>query len=200
MFFLIKIFFLFSLKRSLSCSSNCHDIILNRDIQIFLFDAGNRRLNYNIRIGLVNIDSQLPFLFWPIFWFFFAVYFIFSFSFWFCFFFNFNFLFSCATFEFFKKRCLAELPKGKVLGFFDSTDIYKAKEMLGNNMCISGMMPVSLLQIGTTQMIKDYAKKLIDVVGKEGGFIMGPGSTMEECDPERVKIWVKFTKKYGVYA
>lgn len=95
---------------------------------------------------------------------------------------------------------LAELPQGKVLGMFDSTDIYKAKEMLGNNMCISGMMPVSLLQVGTTQKIKDYAKKLIDVVGKGGGFIMGPGSTMEECDPERVKAWVKFTKEYGVYA
>jgi hypothetical protein len=95
---------------------------------------------------------------------------------------------------------LAELPKGKVLGIFDTTDMYKAKEMLGNNMCISGMMPVSLLQIGTEQMIKDYAKKLIDVVGKGGGFIMGPRSIMDECDPERVKVWTKFTKEYGVYA
>ena len=94
---------------------------------------------------------------------------------------------------------LAELPKGRVLGLFDSTDIYRAKEMLGNNMCISGMMPVSLLQVGSYQTIKDYAKKLIDVVGKGGGFIMGPGSTMEECDPERVKVWIKFTKEYGVY-
>jgi hypothetical protein len=96
--------------------------------------------------------------------------------------------------------CLAELPKGKVLGIFDTTDMYKAKEMLGNNMCISGMMPVSLLQVGTEQMIKDYAKKLIDVVGKGGGFIMGPRSIMDECDPERVKVWTKFTKEYGVYA
>jgi hypothetical protein len=95
---------------------------------------------------------------------------------------------------------LAELPRGKVLGLFDSTDMYRAKEMLGKNMCISGMMPVSLLQIGTDQMIQDYAKKLIDVVGKDGGFIMGPRSTMEECDPERVKVWVKFTKEYGIYA
>jgi len=94
---------------------------------------------------------------------------------------------------------LAQLPKGKILGLFDTTDIFKAKEILGDTMCISGMMPLSLLQTGTIQQIKDYARKLIDVVGKGGGFIMGPRSAMDECDPERVKAWVNFTKDYGVY-
>ena len=42
----------------------------------------------------------------------------------------------------------ADLPKGKVLGFFDSTDIYQAKEKLGGKMCMSGFMPLSLLQTG----------------------------------------------------
>ena len=94
---------------------------------------------------------------------------------------------------------LAELPKGKVLGLFDSSDPLKAKEILSDTMCISGMMPLSLLQTGSPENIKEYAKKLIDVVGKGGGFIMGPRSAMDECDPERVKIWVDFTKEYGVY-
>ena len=58
---------------------------------------------------------------------------------------------------------LAELPKGKILGLFDSTDPAKAKEILGETMCISGMMPLSLLQTGTPESIKEYAKKLIDV-------------------------------------
>lgn len=94
---------------------------------------------------------------------------------------------------------LAELPKGKILGLFDTTDMFKAKEILEGTMCISGMMPLSLLQTGTNQQIKDYTKKLIDVVGKGGGFIMGPRSALDECEPERVKIWVNFTKEYGVY-
>ena len=75
----------------------------------------------------------------------------------------------------------------------------KAKEILGGTMCISGMMPLSLLQTGSPDSIKDYAKKLIDVVGKGGGFIMGRRSALDECDPERVKLWVKFTKEYGIY-
>ena len=94
---------------------------------------------------------------------------------------------------------LAELPKGKILGLFDSTDPLQAKEILGNTMCISGMMPLSLLQTGTPESIREYAKKLIDIVGKGGGYIMGPRSAMDECDPERVKVWVNFTKEYGVY-
>lgn len=96
-------------------------------------------------------------------------------------------------------KYLRELPRGKVLGLFDSTDIYKAKEALGDTMCISGMMPVSLLQVGTPDSVRAYTKTLIDVVGKGGGFIMGPRSIMDEAKPELVKAWVEFTKEYGVY-
>jgi len=94
---------------------------------------------------------------------------------------------------------LAELPKGKVFGVFDTTDVFRAKEVLGDTMCIVGNMPVSLLQTGTPEKVKEYAKKLIDVVGKDGGFIMSTRSVMDECDPELVKVWADFTKEYGVY-
>lgn len=97
-------------------------------------------------------------------------------------------------------KYLAGLPKGKILGLFDATDIYKAKEALGDVMCISGMMPLSLLQVGTPDSVREYAKKLIDVVGKGGGFVMGPRSIMDEANPELVRVWVEFTKEYGRYA
>ena len=94
---------------------------------------------------------------------------------------------------------LTELPKGKVIGQFDTTDPVKAKKIVGDTMCIAGMMPLSLLQMGTPDKVKKYTKQLIDVVGKGGGFIMGPRGSMDECDPELVKVWVDFTKQYGVY-
>lgn len=94
---------------------------------------------------------------------------------------------------------LAQLPEGKVLGMFDTLNIYKAKEVIGDTMCISGLMPLSLLQTGTPKKVKAYAKKLIDVVGKDRGFIMGPKSAMDEANPELVRVWVDFTKEYGVY-
>lgn len=94
---------------------------------------------------------------------------------------------------------LAELPKGKIMGMFDATDLFKAKEILGDTMCISGNMPASLLQTGPPEQIKEYSKKLIDVVGKGGGFIMSSSTVLDEADPELVRVWFDFTKEYGVY-
>lgn len=92
-----------------------------------------------------------------------------------------------------------ELPRGKVLGYFDASNIIKVKEILGNHLCIMGNVPPSLLQTGTPQDVKDYCKKLIDVVGKGGGFIMAPRSAIDEVKPENLKAMIDFTKEYGVY-
>lgn len=96
-------------------------------------------------------------------------------------------------------KYFAELPKGKILALMDSTDIYKAKEIIGDNICMSGMMPVSLLQVGSPEKVKDYSRELIDIVGKDGGFIMGPRSVMDSANPGLVKVWEEYTKEYGVY-
>jgi hypothetical protein len=94
---------------------------------------------------------------------------------------------------------LAELPKGKVMGLFDLTDVFRAKEIIGKTMCIAGNVPISLLHFGTPDQIRSYTRKLIEVVGKDGGFIMSCGSVMDEADPERVKVWRDATREFGKY-
>jgi len=94
---------------------------------------------------------------------------------------------------------LLELPRGKALGYFDTSDIIRVKEILGNHLCIMGNVPCSLLQTGSPQNVKDYCKKLIDVVGKGGGFIMAPRSAIDEVKPENLKAMIDFTREYGVY-
>jgi len=94
---------------------------------------------------------------------------------------------------------LLEFPKGKILARLDTTDIFKAKEILKDHVCIEGNVPSSLLQVGTVQDIKDYCKKLIDVVGKGGGYIMSPRSSTDEVKPENLKAMIDFTREYGVY-
>lgn len=94
---------------------------------------------------------------------------------------------------------LLELPKGKVLGHFDATDIFKAKEVLKDHMCIMGNVPASLLCTGTPQKVQDYCKKLIDVVGKGGGYILSSGCAWDDARPENAKAMLDFTKEYGVY-
>jgi uroporphyrinogen-III decarboxylase len=94
---------------------------------------------------------------------------------------------------------LREMPKGKVLGWFDRSDLFKAKEVIGDVMCIAGDMPVSLLQSGTPEQVKAYTKKLIDEVGKGGGYIMTSNTALDDTRPDLVKVWMDYSKEYGVY-
>ena len=94
---------------------------------------------------------------------------------------------------------LKEVPKGKILAHFDATDVFKAKELLGDRICIQGNVPLTLLQVGTPQQVKDYCKRLIDVVGEGGGLVMDGGGALDDADPELVKTMIEFTKEYGVY-
>jgi uroporphyrinogen-III decarboxylase len=94
---------------------------------------------------------------------------------------------------------IGDIPKGKACYAFECTDIFKAKEELGNHICIRGNVPLSLLCTGTPQQVKDYCRKLIDVVGKRGGYIMDAGAGLDEAKPENVKAMFDFTKEYGVY-
>jgi hypothetical protein len=94
---------------------------------------------------------------------------------------------------------LLEFPKGKISARFDTTDIFRAKEILGGHVCIEGNVPSSLLQMGSVQDVKDYCKKLIDGVGKGGGYILGPRSSTDEVKPENLKAMIEFTKEYGRY-
>jgi len=96
-------------------------------------------------------------------------------------------------------KVIQDIPKGKTMWMVDQTDMVKVKETLGKNACLIGNVSSSLLSLGTPQQVKDYCKKLIDTVGKGGGFIMGNGAFFDEAKPENIKAMVDFTKEYGVY-
>jgi len=94
---------------------------------------------------------------------------------------------------------LLELPKGKVIARMDRTDMTRAKEILNGHICLSGNVPSSLLQTGSVDEVKEYCKWLIDVVGKDGGLIVGPRSVVDEVKPENLKAMIDFTREYGKY-
>ncbi len=94
---------------------------------------------------------------------------------------------------------LLEFPKGKVVFHNEKTDIFRAKEILGDHMCIQGGVPPTILQTGSPQDVEEHCKKLIKTVGKNGGFILGPGSAIDYAKPENIKAMVDSAKKYGWY-
>jgi uroporphyrinogen-III decarboxylase len=95
---------------------------------------------------------------------------------------------------------LAELPKGKVVSIFQSSDIFKVKEILGDIMCILGGMPAIMLMSATPGEIRDHTRKLCQMAGKGGGFIMTTDiGELEGCDPALIEVWMDATREFGVY-
>lgn len=92
-----------------------------------------------------------------------------------------------------------ELPKGKVWFRFTDVDMARAKDILRGHTCIGGNVPASLLQVGSTQEVEEYCKKLIKVCGKGGGFILGCSSGSDEAKPANIKAMIDSAKKYGRY-
>ena len=94
---------------------------------------------------------------------------------------------------------LCELPKGKVLCHFAQTDPQKAKSILGGHLCFMIDVPGFLLKAGAVSEVEDYCRNLIEVCGKDGGFIM-TATCLDEASPQNVKAMIDTTKSYGKYA
>ncbi len=93
----------------------------------------------------------------------------------------------------------ADFPKGSLFILFEKTDMFKAKEILGDRACLMGNVPLSMLQVGSPQDIDEYCKKLIKVCGKGGGFILANSGGMDNAKPENLKAMVDAAEKYGRY-
>jgi len=95
---------------------------------------------------------------------------------------------------------IADMPKGKAVYWFEQTDLIKAKEVLGDHICIRGNVPASLLNVGTPDQVRDYCRRLIEVVGRGGGFILdGAAGIPDEAKPENVRAMADAVTQYGLY-
>jgi len=59
-------------------------------------------------------------------------------------------------------------PKKAIMSLDGKTDIYKAKEVVGDRMCIMGDVPAEMFAFGTPQKVYDYTSKLIHDLGPTG--------------------------------
>jgi hypothetical protein len=94
---------------------------------------------------------------------------------------------------------ISDVPKGKVVWWFDLTDMARAKKTVGQTACIAGNVPLSLLCTGSPDDVKAYCKKLVDIAGRDGGFIFSTGAGMQGSKSENVKAMIDCLKDYGSY-
>ncbi|NPV58142.1 MAG: uroporphyrinogen-III decarboxylase [Actinobacteria bacterium] len=93
---------------------------------------------------------------------------------------------------------LRELPAKRIVFSPDgSTDIFKAKQVLGDHACIMGDVPASLLSLGTVEKVEEYCKRLIEEIGP-AGFILAQGCDIPpNARPENVAAMIASVKKFG---
>jgi uroporphyrinogen-III decarboxylase len=98
-------------------------------------------------------------------------------------------------------EALRELPAGNCIAQFDGpTDIFLAKRIIGDRMCIMGDVPSTMLSYGSPAEVDEYCHRLIEGLGKGGGYMMGAGCEIPpNAKPENVRVMIESVRKYGYY-
>ena len=61
----------------------------------------------------------------------------------------------------------------------DRGDIFEVHKQVGEKFAISGGIPNDLLAFGTSKEVREYCKKLIQTVGKDGGYIIDANAIVQ---------------------
>lgn len=97
-------------------------------------------------------------------------------------------------------KYIAQLPELSIIYHVDRGDIFEVHRTVGHKFCLSGGIPNDLLAFGTPQDVREYCKKVIDGVARDGGYIMDASAIMQnDTKIENVKAMTEFTREYGVY-
>jgi len=91
---------------------------------------------------------------------------------------------------------IRDIPAGKAMYTFEATDIFQAKKILGDRVCIRGNVPGSLLATSTPGDVKNYCRKLMQTLGSDGGFILDTATSLDDAKPENVRAMFEAA---GVY-
>ena len=95
----------------------------------------------------------------------------------------------------------AELPDASIVYHVDRGDVFEVHSRLGHKFCLSGGIPNGLLSYGKPDQVREYAKKVIDSVARDGGYIMDASAIMQaDTSIENLKALTDYTREYGGYS
>ncbi len=95
-----------------------------------------------------------------------------------------------------------EFPRGKIICDIDNkADIFRAKEEIGDTVCLAGGIPDSMFILGTPEQIRSRVRQLCDTVGKDGGLIINGGCNIPYgTRPDNFRAYVEAILEYGRYS
>jgi len=93
-----------------------------------------------------------------------------------------------------------ELPPASIVYHVDQDDIVEVPKKIHHKFAISGGIPNYLLAFESPDKVRAFAKKVIDEVAPDGGYILDASAIMQnEIAVENLKALTEFTCDYGIY-
>ena len=94
---------------------------------------------------------------------------------------------------------IRDMPRGKVIWFFEQMDMARAKEIMRDNACIAGNLPAVVLNAGSPEEVKEGCRELIENCARGGGYILSGAVHLDEGNPENLRAMMEAAKEFGVY-
>jgi hypothetical protein len=95
----------------------------------------------------------------------------------------------------------AELPERSMVYHVDRGDIFAVHRKLGHKFCLSGGIPNYLLSFGSEREVRAMCRKVIEGVGRDGGYIMDASAIMQnDTAVANLRAMTEATREYGVYS
>ena len=91
-----------------------------------------------------------------------------------------------------------DIPDGATVWVFDRTDIREVKRRFAGWACFGGNVPSSLLVAATAAEVSAHVKRLIDDVGRDGGYLLSTGAVIDDAKPENLHALIDTGREYGV--
>lgn len=93
-----------------------------------------------------------------------------------------------------------ELPEGSIVFHVDHDDIFEVHKKIGNKFCISGGIPNYLLAFEKPAAVRQFCKRLMAEVARDGGYIADAGAIMQnDISIENLREMTASIREYGVY-
>lgn len=93
---------------------------------------------------------------------------------------------------------IGDIPAGKAVYWFERTDLVKAKEVLGDVVCLRGNLSPSMMTTGRPDEVDSACRHLIEKVGRDGGFILECAFGIpDEAPVENVRAMFQSVHKYS---
>jgi MtaA/CmuA family methyltransferase len=88
----------------------------------------------------------------------------------------------------------------QILEIDHKTDMEKIKDVARHKTCLLGPIDTSVFLTGSPSDVEDACREAINVLGPDGGFILGPGCALDPNVPDdNIHALVEAAKKYGKY-